>query len=362
MIAFNVTNLKAQEKETEEKFNPSSMIMHHIADSHEWHLFTLKGEGDKETHISIPLPVILYSEKGGFDVFISSEMHHGEVVAGEGAHAHRKLERSGTTYYIDDHGHFATGYDEKEGKLSHEAADKVYDFSITKNVASMFLSVILLFIVFLSVAKGYKKNKGKAPKGIQSLLEPIIIFVRDDIAKANIGEKHYERFTPYLLTVFFFIWFNNLLGLMPAGANLTGNIAVTLTLAVFTFIITQVNGNKTYWGHIFNTPGMPWWLKTVIPIMPIVEFIGIFTKPFSLMIRLFANITAGHIIILSLFSLIFVFQSIFIGPVSVIFAVFMNVLELLVAVLQAYVFTLLTAMYFGSAVEEHHHDEKEHAH
>ena len=213
-----------------------------------------------------------------------------------------------------------------------------------------------MLIVFISIANRYKKKTMEAPKGLQSFLEPIIMFVRDEIARPNIGPK-YARFLPFLLTLFFFIWINNLLGLLPGAANVTGNIAVTLVLASLVFILTIFNGTKTYWGHIFNTPGVPWWLKTVLPIMPIVEFIGIFTKPFSLMIRLFANITAGHIIILSLFSLIFIFQSIAIGPLSVAFATFMYFLELFVALLQAYIFTLLAAMYFGGAVEEHHHDE-----
>ena len=220
----------------------------------------------------------------------------------------------------------------------------------------MFISVALLFIIFFSVARSYKRNEGKAPRGLQSFFEPIIIFVRDDIAKDAIGPKH-ERFLPYLLTIFFFIWFNNVLGLFPAGANLTGNIAITLTLALFTLLVTLFSSNKNYWNHIFNTPGVPWWLKTVLPIMPLVEFIGIFTKPFALMIRLFANITAGHIIMLSLFSLIFIFNKVgaFVAPASVAFAVAMTFLELFVALLQAYVFTLLSALYFGGAVEEAHH-------
>ena len=234
-----------------------------------------------------------------------------------------------------------------------EAGRHIQDFSITKNVASMFLSVILLFLVFASVRKGYSKNEGKAPSGIQSFFEPIIIFIRDEVAKPNIGDR-YEKYLPYLLTIFFFIWFNNLLGLLPAAANVTGNIAVTGVLAIFTFIITQFSGNKNYWKHIFNTPGVPWWLKIPLPIMPVVELIGVLTKPFSLTVRLFANIIAGHIIILSLFSLIFIFQSIWVGPLSVAFAVFMYFLELFVALLQAFIFTILSAMYFGTAVEDHH--------
>lgn len=219
-----------------------------------------------------------------------------------------------------------------------------------------------MVFVFISVANSYKKRKGKAPKGIQSFVEPIIIFIRDDIAKASIGEK-YEKYLPFLLTVFFFILINNLLGLIPffpGGANITGNIGVTGVLALFTFIITSFSGNKAYWMHLVNAPGVPWWLKLPIPLMPIVEIMGVFTKPFVLMVRLFANITAGHIIILGFISLIFIFGNISEGLgygvsiVSVGFSIFMGILELLVAFIQAYVFTLLSALYFGMATEEHH--------
>ena len=341
----------AEDKEGEtEKFNPSETIFHHIADSYEWEFFSI---GDQ--HYSLPLPVILYSEHG-LDIFMSNELHHTEEAHHEEgeeeshgeeskeAHHGEILKTSVATYLVD------------HGKISLADGGTLYDFSITKNVFSMFLSVALLFIIFFSVARSYKKNKGNAPKGLQSFFEPIIIFVRDDIAKDAIGPKH-ERFLPYLLTIFFFIWFNNVLGLFPAGANLTGNIAITLTLALFTLLVTLFSSNKNYWNHIFNTPGVPWWLKTVVPIMPLVEFIGIFTKPFALMIRLFANITAGHIIMLSLFSLIFIFNKVgaYVAPASVAFAVAMMFLELFVALLQAYVFTLLSALYFGGAVDEAHH-------
>ncbi|MDX2304052.1 MAG: F0F1 ATP synthase subunit A [Microscillaceae bacterium] len=346
------SNIFASDKESEEeKFNPSQTIFHHVADSYEWEFFTI---GDQ--HYSLPLPVILYSDKG-LDVFLSSELHHAkeevhhEKTEGESkeeTHHGKTLKTSVNTYLVD------------HGKISLADGGTLYDFSITKNVFSMFLSVALLFIIFFSVARAYKKNQGKAPKGLQSFFEPIILFIRDDIARDAIGPKH-ERFLPYLLTVFFFIWFNNVLGLFPAGANLTGNIAVTMTLAFFTLLMTLLSSNKNYWNHIFNTPGVPWWLKTVVPIMPLVEFIGIFTKPFALMIRLFANITAGHIIMLSLFSLIFIFKKvgIYVAPASVAFAVAMMFLELFVAILQAYVFTLLSALYFGGAVEDHHHEHEE---
>lgn len=309
----------------------TDFIMHHVQDAHEWHFATIG-----HTHISIPLPVILYESGHGLHFFMSSDFVDEH---------HNKIEKNG--FYFDDHGHL---------KASDES--KVfYDISITKNVASLFISVILLFWVFLSISKKYRQDPLKAPKGLQSVFEPIIIFIRDEIARPNIGEKKHEKFMPYLLSVFFFIWFNNLLGLLPGAANLTGNIAVTLTLALFTFVITTFSGSKDYWKHIFNTPGVPWWLKLPIPIMPVVEFIGILTKPFSLMIRLFANITAGHIIILSLIALVFIFESVYVGPVTVLFGLFMNFLELLVAFIQAFVFTLLSAIYFGMAVEEHEHEE-----
>lgn len=309
-----------------EPFSAGDMILHHISDAHEWHFW----DGPFGT---LYLPVIAYSGDKGLDVFMSSKFYNEN---------HEPVSYNG---YRVEHGH-----------LERLDGGAVTDLSITKNVASMLLSAILMLIIFSSIASRYKKNAVTAPRGLQSFLEPIIMFVRDDIARPNIGHK-YRRYMPFLLTLFFFIWINNLLGLLPGAANVTGNIAVTLVLALIVFLITVFSGTKDYWGHIFNTPGVPWWLKTVLPIMPIVEFIGIFTKPFSLMIRLFANITAGHIIILSLFSLIFIFQSVAVSPISVAFATFMYFLELFVALLQAYIFTLLAAMYFGGAVEEHHHEE-----
>ena len=307
-----------------EEFNPGDMILHHVVDDHIWHFF----DGPVGT---LYLPVILYSSDRGLEIFSSRNFYddHHQLVAYNG--------------YMIDHSHVVPV---DEGR-------NILDFSITKNVASMFVSVALLFLVFVSVRRGYTKNEGRAPRGIQSFFEPIIIFIRDEVARPNIGDK-YEKFLPYLLTIFFFIWFNNLMGLFPGAANVTGNIAVTGTLAIFTFVFTQFSGNKQYWQHIFNTPGVPWWLKIPLPIMPVVELIGVFTKPFSLTVRLFANITAGHIIILSLFSLIFIFQSIWVGPLSVAFAIFMFFLELFVALLQAFIFTILSAMYFGAAVEDHH--------
>jgi F-type H+-transporting ATPase subunit a len=314
-------------KHGEEKFEPTKVIMEHIADSHMWHLWG---------HTSLPLPVILYTN-GGLEVFSSGNFHHGE----------HDYNGKYNNYRLEEDHIKVVGAD---GKIDEEASKSVLDFSITKNVAAMFLAILIILIVFISVAGAYKKRVGKAPKGLQSFIEPIIVFVRDDIAKPNIGHK-YAKFMPYLLTVFFFIWFNNLLGLVPIfGANVTGNIALTFVMALGTMIIVNINGNKYYWKHIFR-PDVPWWLY---PIMIPVELIGIISKPFALMIRLFANITAGHIIVLSLISLIFIFETLAIAPVSVAFVLFMDVLELLVAFLQAFIFTLLTALFIGMAVEEHH--------
>ncbi len=323
LMSFTSFNAKASSGEGEE-FQPKDLIMHHVVDDHIWH-FT---DG-----VILYLPVIVYSEEKGFDVFSSYNFYNED---------HELVEYNG---YKLDHGHISI--------VGSEAY--VLDISITKNVAMLLLTAALMFWVFMSVANGYKKNEGKAPKGIQSFFEPIIIFIKDEVVKPNIG-KGYEKYLPYLLTLFFFILFGNLLGLLPGAANLTGNIAVTAVLAVFTFIITNVNGNKHYWGHIFNTPGVPMALK---PIIVPVEIIGIFTKPISLMIRLFVAITAGHIVILSLISLTFIFHSYFVGVGSTIIVLFINLIELLVAAIQAYVFTMFSALYIGLATEDHHHDEDE---
>nr|WP_315897973.1 F0F1 ATP synthase subunit A [Mucilaginibacter pallidiroseus] len=319
----------------EEAFNPSEVILEHIADSHSLHLWGTT---------SIPLPVILYTDKG-IETFSASKFEHG----------HADYQGKYYTYrLVKDKVHIVgEGSDLSAAATVLKPNGKLVDFSITRNVASMWLSIVLLFIIFFSVSAAYKKREGKAPKGLQSFLEPVILFVRDDIARPNIGYR-YQRFMPLLLTIFFFIWINNLIGLVPffpGGANLTGNIAVTFVLAFITLIIVNVNGNKYYWKHIF-APDVPVWLY---PIMWPVELVGIISKPFALMIRLFANITAGHIIVLSLISLIFVFKSAYVSVVSVPFVVFMDVLELLVAALQAFIFTLLTALFIGTAIEEHHH-------
>jgi F-type H+-transporting ATPase subunit a len=316
-------NVQASEKsDSTEVFNASEVIIHHVLDDHIWHFF----DGHYGT---LYLPVIVYSAERGLESFSSHNFYdeHHNVVGYNG--------------YKLDHGHISL--------VNSDAY--VLDLSITKNVAMLLINATLLLLVFLAVARGYKKNKGMAPKGIQSFFEPIIVFVRDEIVKPNIGH-HYEKFFPYLLTLFFFILFGNLLGLVPGSGNLTGNIAVTLTLALLTFIITNVSGNKAYWAHIFWTPGVPLPLRLVI--LP-VEIIGIFTKPISLTVRLFVAITAGHIVLLSLISLTFIFQSVTVGFISSVIVLFINLIELLVAGIQAYVFTLFTSLYIGMATAEHEH-------
>jgi F-type H+-transporting ATPase subunit a len=265
------------------KFDAKGMILHHIADDYSWHFFDYKDANGEEHHAALPLPVILFTD-GHLDVFMSSAFHYGkdQVVVDD-------------RVYRLDHGH-----------ILEANQKKILDFSFTKNVASMFLGCVILVLVFTSVGRSYTKRAGQAPSGLQAFLEPLVLFIRDGVIIANIGEKHYKRFVPYLLTLFFFIWINNLLGLLPTGANASGNISFTFTLAIFTLILTTISGSKDYWGHIFNMPGVP---KLMLLIMIPVEIIGIFTKPFALMIRLFANITAGHIVILSLVSFIFLFKT-----------------------------------------------------
>jgi len=327
LIFMSISNIFAENPTSkEEGFNPTPHILHHIADSYEWHLW-----GD----VSVPLPVILYTE-GNLDVFMSSEFHHGKS----------KVIRGDRIYKIDHH------------NIVEENDKKIINVSVTKNVASMILSVFLLFFILRKVSVSYK-NKKAAPKGLQSFLEPLILFVRDDIIKSSIGPK-YKKYTVFLLTVFFFILTNNLLGLTPGAANVTGNISVTFVLSLFTFIIITVSANKGYWKHLIKPPGTP---LALLPIMIPIEIFGVFTKPFALMIRLFANITAGHIIIFSLISLIFVAsnngENVVAGwavaPLSVLFVLFIFLIEILVAFLQAYIFTLLSAVFIGLAVKEEDH-------
>ena len=328
------------------KFNAGEMIFDHVLDRHDWHIMDI---GDHA--VSIPLPIILLDENNNLEVFMSSKFEHGHA-SYKGYKISHEAPYKGKIVAV------------KEGSMEiDESRPLPMDFSITKTVFAIFISALLIILMFTSVARAYKKRAGMAPSGLQSFLEPVILFVRDDIAKPSIGHKKYEKYMPYLLTIFFFIVINNLMGLIPifpGGANVTGNIAVTMVMAIFTFIITSISANKNYWMHIINMPGVPWWLKFPIPIMPLVEVMGVFTKPFVLMVRLFANILAGHIVILGFISMIFIFGALNVfggygvSIVSVGFSLFLSLLEILVAFIQAYVFTLLSALYFGMAMEESH--------
>ncbi len=351
VILLSIININtiASNSENNQGFNVKEVIMHHIKDEHSWHILDYKTSDGTEKPLYFHLPIILIND-GKIDVFMSSEFkkNKGKVVRGDITYInyHEKI------YIADKNGELIKEYDEnKEYKIMN---DTPLNLSITKNVFGMLVASILVFWIFLLAAKGYEKRGIGAPKGIQSLLEPIILFVKEDIAEASIGKDKAGKYLPYLLTVFFFILINNLVGLVPffpGGANVTGNIAVTMTLAIFSMIFINVLGSKSHWKHIFLPP-VPKWL---FPIMIPVELIGLFTKPFALMIRLFANITAGHIIILSLVSLIFIFESLSIAPVSVFFVLFMYVLKLIVAFLQAYIFTMLSALFMGIAAKNDDH-------
>ena len=315
---------------TEGVFNAGEFIIDHVTDKYEWHLW-----GPHENPVSIPLPVILYSGSKGLSVFLSSKFEHGHAAY--------------------------DGYKMEEGAIVSEDGSEFYNFSITKAVTGILLTSIIVLWLFISIAKSYSRRIGLAPKGAQSLFEPLILFVRDDIAKAAIGEKHFMRYMPLLLTLFFFIWVSNFIGLIPTFPGVMGNISVAFTLASIVLVLTLFIGKKHYWEHILWMPGVPAWVK--IFLLTPIEIIGVIQRPAVLMIRIFANIAAGHIVILSFVCLIFVFGSTSaaggwgFSPISMLFALFMNAMELLVAFLQAFVFTLLTAMYIGACVEEPHHAE-----
>lgn len=345
LFAFNAADVQAQEHEnkpeSEEKDLKTEIkeeIQHHLQDSH---YFTLLS--DENDHFGIPLPVILWDN--GLKIFSASKFHHGETVAQvNGSYYtlyHNKIYKTdaeGTIHYDEAH---------------HPTNAKPLDFSITKNVIGILIASLLLFWLFSSQAKSYAKNGGIA-SGVGRFLEPIVLFVRDEIAIPNIGEKHYKKYLGYLLTVFFFIWILNLMGMTPLGFNVTGNIAVTFALAILTFLITNFTANKNYWAHIFWMPGTPIFIR---PLLAIIELLGLFIKPFALMIRLYANISAGHIVLMSLIGLIFIFKSWLGSSLSFLLSFSISLIEFLVALIQAYIFTMLSALYFGMAKEEHHAEE-----
>jgi F-type H+-transporting ATPase subunit a len=349
-------------------FNAQEVIFGHILDGHEFHFFDIINKDGSHTPVGIPLPVILYSPQKGFDVFMSSKFHHGEH-----DHDGYRLLTERSVEKLK-----AEGVDVKKeglhaGKIVPVGADgkidpaiSVYDLSLTRNVVQMILALTLLVWIMISIANKYKKGQGvkTAPTGMQNLMEPIIAFVRDEVAKPNLGNR-WEKYLPYLLTVFFFILINNIFGLIPGTANVSGNIAFTVVLGLISLVVIVASSRKYYWGHIFNPPGMPIGIKLIL--VP-VEILSFFIRPMALIIRLFANMVAGHIIIICLVSLIFIFAglnqyagwgtSIF----SIAFTVFIYFIEILVAFIQAFIFSMLTAVFIGQAFEEPHHDESHAAH
>lgn len=322
-------------------------INHHLQDSYDFHLFSYKDDAEVEHHIGFPLPVILWDN--GLQLFSSSKFHHGESAAESNGNYYRLFH--GKIYKVANADE-QVAIDEKH----HATNEKPFDFSITKNVFMMLVVSIIMFLLFTSLAKSYAKNGGIA-KGAGRFFEPIILYIRDDIAIPNIGEKKYKKYMSYLLTIFFFVWFLNIFGLTPLGVNVTGNIAITGGLALITYLITTFTANKNYWGHIFWMPGVPTPMKLVLA--PI-ELLGTIIKPFSLMIRLYANIVAGHVVLMSIIGLMFIFKNWLGSSLSFVLAFALSLLEILVAALQAYIFTMLSALYFGAANEEHHHDDAHH--
>ena len=323
------------------KVDVKKIIFEHLKDSYEWHVTTI---GEK--HVAVSLPIILYSQRTGWEVFPSSVFHEQENY--NGFYISHTGDNEGKIVEIDEYGN---------------ECRPLLDISITKNVLSVFISSLLLVVIVLLTARWYRRHdaEDKAPRGFVGVMEMLITMVVDDVIKPNVG-KNYKRYAPYLLTAFFFIFLNNLMGLLPifpGGANVTGNIAVTFALALCTFIAVNLFGNKEYYKEIF-WPDVPVFLKLPVPMMPLIELFGIFVKPFALTIRLFANILAGHTVLLAFVCIIFITMSVskHIGTamtfVSVVFTIFMNLLELLVAFIQAFVFTMLSSVFIGLSQPEHH--------
>jgi F-type H+-transporting ATPase subunit a len=357
-FAVSFSTLSAQEPK-KKSFDANEVIFGHISDAHEFHFFSYES-GGKEHEVTIPLPVILYSPQRGLTAFMSSKFDHGhELYKGYALLTDRTIEE----WKLDVKKFHASQIIALNSSGEPDFSVKIYDLSLTRNVVQMIIALALLVWVMLLIAKRYRKGEGvkNAPKGIQNLLEPIITFIRDDVAKPNLGHK-YEKYLPYIQTIFFFILINNLVALIPGTANVTGNIAFTMLLSLISFVVILFSSNKHYWKHIFWPP-VPHGVK---PILIPVEILGVFTKPFALMIRLFANMVAGHIIIICLISLIFIFGALnkivgyAVSPLAIGFVIFIYFIEILVAFLQAYIFAMLTAVFIGQAFEGEHHEEKVH--
>ncbi|QOG03117.1 F0F1 ATP synthase subunit A [Flavobacterium sp. MDT1-60] len=331
---------------TDVKSKIKAFVNHHVLDSHD---FTLTQDDETGKYYGFSLPVIIWDN--GLHVFSSSKFNHGHAVAESNGNYYVINHHDGKIYRTD-----ATGTIIEDEKTGHPTNVRPLDFSITKTVVSIFAAALLMLWLFSSLAKSYAKNGGIA-SGAGRIFEPLVVYIRDEIAIPNIGEKHYRKYMSYLLTIFFFVLFLNIFGLTPLGINATGNLTITFSLAILTFLITNLTANKNYWGHIFWMPGVP---KPMRIILAPIELLGVFIKPFSLMIRLYANIFAGHIVLMSIIGLMFIFKSWIGSSLSFGLSFVLSILEILVAFLQAYIFTMLSALYFGSAVEEHHHEEEAH--
>ena len=325
------------------KSNIKEFIFHHLKDSHSFGITSYKNESGEKVYIEVPLPVILYDN--GFNFFLSSDFKHGKKTIKSGEQFYRLNYDNNRIYKTNKNGEIILN---ENNQVLNE---KPIDFSITKNVVVIIFTALFMFWLFTGLAKSYKKNNAIAT-GIGRFFEPIVLYVRDEIARPNIGEKHYRKYMSYLLTIFFFVLFLNLFGLTPIGINVTGNIAITFSLALLTFIITNLTANKNYWMHIFWMPGVP---KPIRLILAPIEVLGVFIKPLTLMIRLYANMHGGHIVIMSIIGLMFIFYSWLGSSLSLVLAFLLMIIELFVALLQAYIFTILSALYFGFANEEHEH-------
>jgi F-type H+-transporting ATPase subunit a len=328
---------------TDVKSKIKAFINHHVLDAHE---FTFTEDEVTGKHYGFSLPIILLDN--GLQIFSSSKFEHGEAVAESNGNFYKINHHDGKIYKTD-----ASGTITEDEKTGFPTNVRPIDFSITKTVFSIIIAAILMFLIFTGLAKSYSKNEGIA-SGAGRIFEPVVLYIRDEIAIPNIGEKHYKKYMSYLLTIFFFVLFLNIFGLMPFGINVTGNLTITFSLAILTFLITNLTANKNYWGHIFWMPGVP---KVMRIVLAPIELLGVFIKPFSLMIRLYANIFAGHIVLMSIIGLMFIFKSWLGSSLSFGLSFVLSILEILVAFLQAYIFTMLSALYFGSAKEEHGHEE-----